>query len=425
MSSQVKTWSTPPSSTSFRRSKSKISKTYRQASTLFLTRRLPESLSTMLPILNYSTGSSDPPPIYNANKIIRIKVWSLYLTILNAICELPLDEGKQVFGNNEFRALVSKVRDGTIWDEVVKNGYGGFEGDVDTDVVINLATLLLAQARSQKTNQLKLESYLSLRSSPRDNQIEAPQCHSHTRSQSMTNLYGFDPARELNSLVKILELYTLHVLLRNNEWDFAHEVITVSSILDEERREAFLEALNTLKIEQRQIQQREREEQQLLAEKLRQDAEGLRKFNRDMEQKREEEGKMRRIMRLKGTELDCGTEQNSNSCQVPSTPAQNKLASSKKSSLHSITQTNKAAASPKNTPSSFLNFSRLIFRNICHLINFSAGNLKTRPLFMFEVMVFVAGLLLLLKQRDFKHKIKSSWDKLKQTAAMAGKVSYL
>ncbi|RKF65539.1 putative peroxin 26 [Erysiphe neolycopersici] len=422
MSSQIKKWPITLSAVSPRQSKNKISKTYRQASTLFLTRRLPESLTTMLSILNCPDGSSDPPPIYSANKIIRIKVWSLYLTILNAICELPLDEGKQTFGNTEFRALVSKVRDGSIWDEVVNNGYGGLEGDVDTDVVINLATLLLAHARSQKINQLKLESYLSSRSTPRDNQLEASQYHNHSRSQSMTNLNGFDPTRELNSLVKILELYTLHVLLRNNEWDFAREVITVSSILDEERREAFLEALDTLKTEQRQIQMREREEQQLLDEKLRQNAEELRRLNRDIEQKREEEDKMRRH---KVTELDYGTESNSISCQIPSTPVQNKSTIPKKRSLHPIAQTKKGATPPKNTLLSFLNRSHLISRNICNLINILAGNLRTRPLLLFEVMAFVAGLLLLLKQRDFRHKLKNSWVKLRQTAAMAGKVSYL
>lgn len=239
----------------------------------------------------------------------------------------------------------------------------------------------------------------------------------------MTNLNGFDPTRELNSLVKILELYTLHVLLRNNEWDFAREVITVSSILDEERREAFLEALNTLKMEQKQIKQREWEEQRLLDEKLKQEAEESRKLNRDIEQKREEEDKLKRMMRHKVTELECGTEPNSNSCHVLSTSAQNKSRSPKKSSLHSISQTNKAPAPSKNTTLSILNRSRLIFINIWKLMKLSAGNLKMRPLFILEMMAFVASLLLILRQRDFRHKMKSSWAKLKQTAAMAGKVS--
>lgn len=73
-----------------------------------------------------------------ASRSTRIKVWSLYLTILNAIVELEPEEGKEAFGNQEWRALCNKIRDGEIWEEVVKNGYHGVEGDVDADVVINL-----------------------------------------------------------------------------------------------------------------------------------------------------------------------------------------------------------------------------------------------------------------------------------------------
>jgi hypothetical protein len=73
-----------------------------------------------------------------ASRSTRIKVWSLYLTILNAVLELDPDEGKVSFGSSEYRALVNKVRDGEVWEEVVRNGYGGIEGDVDADVVINL-----------------------------------------------------------------------------------------------------------------------------------------------------------------------------------------------------------------------------------------------------------------------------------------------
>ena len=65
-------------------------------------------------------------------------MWSLYLTILNAVVELDPDEGKQAFGSQEWRGLISKVREGEVWEEVVNNGYGGGEGDVDSDVVINL-----------------------------------------------------------------------------------------------------------------------------------------------------------------------------------------------------------------------------------------------------------------------------------------------
>ena len=131
------------SSSGSRQATSQISKIYRQSSTLFLTRRLPESLSTILPVItppaaDDTNANLEPTPISKASRTTRIKVWSLYLTILNAIVELDPDEGKQAFGSTEWRSLVAKVRDGEVWEEVVRDGYGGVEGDVDSDVVINL-----------------------------------------------------------------------------------------------------------------------------------------------------------------------------------------------------------------------------------------------------------------------------------------------
>lgn len=52
--------------------------------------------------------------------------------------ELGPDDGKSAFGSKEWRAIVAKVRDGTVWEDVIQKGYGGSEGNVDADVVINL-----------------------------------------------------------------------------------------------------------------------------------------------------------------------------------------------------------------------------------------------------------------------------------------------
>lgn len=122
------------------RHSSQISKTYRQASTLFLTRRLPEALTTLAPLVTPSdpTDNGEPAPVARASRTTRIKVWSLYLTILNAILDMGPDEGKEAFGNQEWRGLCSKVRDGHVWEEVVRHGYHGVESEVDSDVVINL-----------------------------------------------------------------------------------------------------------------------------------------------------------------------------------------------------------------------------------------------------------------------------------------------
>lgn len=130
-------------SSSSRPSSSGVTKAYRQASQLFLTRRLPEALSTVRPLVTPSPaedadGLVEPAPVARASRTTRIKVWSLYLTILNAILELDPEEGKEAFGTQEWRSICTKVREGDVWEEVVRNGYHGVEGDVDSEVVINL-----------------------------------------------------------------------------------------------------------------------------------------------------------------------------------------------------------------------------------------------------------------------------------------------
>jgi hypothetical protein len=132
-----------------RQQSSQIAKAYRQAAQLFLTRRLPEALSTIEPIItpppkddSHGKGESgDLPgyaPVATASRGTRVKVWSFYLTFLNAVVELGAEEGKNAFGSTRWKQLVAKCRDGSVWDEVVRDGYAGVEGDVDADVVVNL-----------------------------------------------------------------------------------------------------------------------------------------------------------------------------------------------------------------------------------------------------------------------------------------------
>lgn len=142
LSSSISSLASPASA---RNSSSYVSKTYRQSSTLFLTRRLPEALTTILPLLTPAptsaegaTGTTEAAPVAKATRNTRIKVWTLYIAILNAIVALEPDEGKDGFGSQDWRSICAKVRDGDVWEEVVTNGYHGVEGNVDADVVINL-----------------------------------------------------------------------------------------------------------------------------------------------------------------------------------------------------------------------------------------------------------------------------------------------
>lgn len=114
------------------------------------------------------------------------------------------------------------------------------------------ATLLLAQSPLQVKNQQRLESYFS--------ESSQPIVHSADRFNPFINdliewqahpsvTSGTDTPQDLNSRVKIMELYTLHVLPRNEEWQYAKDFIATSEVLDEETREAFSVALQSLQAE--------------------------------------------------------------------------------------------------------------------------------------------------------------------------------
>jgi hypothetical protein len=151
---------------SSRQQASQVAKTYRQAANLFLTRRLPEALSTIEPLLTpqppesedtTTNGTSEShllAPIALASRTSRIRVWSFYLTFLNAVVNLGPEEGKYSFGTAKWKSLVSKARDGTVWEDIIRDGYGGMEGNVDADVVVNLYVLCSAGQGRQLSNMM-------------------------------------------------------------------------------------------------------------------------------------------------------------------------------------------------------------------------------------------------------------------------------
>ncbi|KAF6842797.1 peroxin 26 [Colletotrichum musicola] len=430
------------SSTSSRHT-SQISKTYRQASTLFLTRRLPEALSTILPLITPPPAQgegepTEPAPVAKASRSTRIKVWSLYLTTLNAIVELEPDEGKDAFGSQEWRSLCTKVREGEVWEEVVRNGYHGVESDVDSDVVINLATLLLTHARTQELNQKKLESYLAASTSPnldlskRFDETPSPSPRLNRHRSPAKGTSGADTPRDLNARVKILELYTLHVLLRNNEWDYAREFISVSSVLDDERREAFLQALQSLQEDQQEADRRDAEERRLQEEQLRRDIEEAKKLraeNEERERRRLEEERARR----EGTEVDYGIE------KTPSRAGSSKAGSSKGRHARAVSNASGSNSSPKMpisrakgkspTSPSFGTRASMVVSRLKELIDQLSGSFKTNPMLLMRLVAFILSLVIMFGQKNIRERIQrvlgNGWNKVKATAGMGVKVSYI
>ena len=300
------------------------------------------------------------------------------------------------------------------------------------------ATLLLAHARTQKTNQIRLETYLASSTTPNldiSSRVQTPTTpRSRSRGMSPVKNSGTDTPRDLNARVKILELYTLHVLLRNNEWDYAREFISISSVLDEERREAFLQALQSLQEEQMENERREKEERRYQEEQLKKDVEDAkrRRIENEEREKRQEE---QRKEKVGGSEVDYGVE---DSPPRPGTAGSHKSRSSVKGgsakgarSIPSSSPTARSSVPAKKVkvPPSLISRAGNMVTNLRNLVESMAGSFKTRPLLLMQMLAFVVGILVLLSRRDVKERVKmivaKGWGKVRQTAGMGFKVSYI
>ena len=297
------------------------------------------------------------------------------------------------------------------------------------------ATILLAHARDQILNQKRLENYLAASNSPnldlsgRLGQSPAPGPRmSHRHASPAKGASGANTPRDLNARVKILELYTLHVLLRNNEWDYAREFISMSSVLDEERREAFLQALQSLQEEQEAQEQEEREERQRQEDQLRreiEEAKRLREENEERERKRLEEERAKR----EASEQDYGVD-DTPSVATPSRPRPTRTSDVSRTGRPSRSSMSKAsskavAAGPLTLTaraSKLMNQFRVIIEQLGHTLN-------NNPVLVMRLLAFIMGLLLMFGSKGIRQRVQrvfgSSWAKVKATAGMGTKVSYI
>ena len=274
-----------------------------------------------------------------------------------------------------------------------------------------------------------MENYLAASTSP-NLDLNSRFNDSRNGARSPTKASGTDTPRDLNARVKILELYTLHVLLRNNEWDYAREFITISEVLDEERREAFLQALQSLQDEQEEGRRREREAR-LYEEEIKE---------RERKELQEEE-RARERLRARSEEEDYGVED----AYSHANGAESQKARSTKGSIKGSTKAgpsirNKAVASstarsPKapvkaiTPPPTLIQRASNIISNLRALLENMALNSSKNPLLLIQLLTCIIGVLLVVGKRNVRERIRKTlaqgFAKVRQTAGMGVKVSYI
>lgn len=305
--------------------------------------------------------------------------------------------------------------------------------------LINVAstTLLLSQCPSQSINQQRLESYLSTSNPPNlasTDHLETP--HGTTYSGNGRSSYtdGTSTPRDLTLRIKILELYSLHVLPRNDEWAYAKEFINMSDVLDEERREALSQALQNLQDEKsidhdheesmirEQDEKFERERQEIEPKRLKEAQardECLRDEQEAIGHKRTE------------SEKDYGIDgPNSAPASSKSTSHLSKpVVKSMKDMQSKNSRPPSTTSSKKSKPVGIYKRSVAMMNALQQLISNMTYSLSKNPMLLLRFVLFLMGLILALSRRDVKDRIGritgSGWEKIRRTVGMGVKVSYI
>lgn len=282
----------------------------------------------------------------------------------------------------------------------------------------------------QKLNQQRLETYLSASSTPSfDITAHLENSQNTLRSPSPSKNNGTSTPRDLNTRLKLLELYTLHVLPQNEEWDYARDFINLSEVLDEERREAFVQALQSLKEEKEHDSIREKELRKRQEEEMQQRRQGEESRRREevkadeKKRRREDEERQQANVRSNTTARDRGTSAASSS-RVPTQPnAQNN-----KQSPSSKARGPQKKPPPSPPPGLYRRATSLLLLLQNSLLNVRQSVAKN-PMVLLRFLLFLMAFTMAFARRDVRERIRRTsndmWNRIRRTVGMGIKVSYI
>ena len=291
---------------------------------------------------------------------------------------------------------------------------------------------MLAQSSSQETNQQRLESYLSGSSSSiessiiPDRSLESSEFLAHTITENRT-----DTPKSLKTRVKIIELYVLHVLPRKGQWQYARDLISMSEVLDEEQKEAFLHALQALEAERNKNGYQGIMDDDLGREsgqdQMKSEAQGYTAPNP--------------IEHSQSCELDVNSRvrvEDTNNQRMENKPTRNGLLRSGTDHVQSDTpiQSSKNAktltlARPHSTIKKSPTTSVYIpgMAALQRFVIAMTQTMSTQPTILLKTILFFIGIVLALGRRGVRDRISGfsgvGWNKIRDTIGMGVKVSYI
>lgn len=203
----------------------------------------------------------------------------------------------------------------------------------------------------------------------------------------------------------------------------------MSELLDEDRREAFLAALGSLREEsdlagrreselqkRRQIEEDEAKRRQGEEEKRREEEERNRKTAAEMGLGRDKE---------KTPEKDT-PKQASGTPPAPTTTSAPKPAAARRQPTTAPAKKAVSSAKPaKRQASNFLGRAQHTLAALQQVLLRMGTNIVRNPMVLLRFLFFIAALVFALGRRDVRDRVGRAWDKVKGTVGMGVKTTYL
>jgi hypothetical protein len=243
---------------------------------------------------------------------------------------------------------------------------------------------------------------------------------------------GTNTPRDLQTSLKLLELYTLHVLPRNGEWEYARDFIMMSEVLDDERKDAFLQALHGLREEQALAAERDAEAEADQARRLEAERAEEERARRDERLRAEEEAAAarRRQQQQRKVEAKDGLGQHRRRASLgrpdgaPGSAAAAAAARARQTPKESLSR-----APPEGAAAGVLAGAGALLAQVRRAVLLGAQSLGANPVLLLRTVLFVLAFALAFGRREMRVRVRRmvarAWASARRTVGMGAKVSYI
>ena len=288
---------------------------------------------------------------------------------------------------------------------------------------------MLSHAPDQTLNQNRLEAYIARSNEPMldfSDRFETSSALSGDYNPKASHTNGTNTPRDLHSRLKIVELYALHVLPRNNEWEYAREFIQMNELLDDERKDLFLQTLQSLQDQRVEDEERDAELQRQRDQEL----EHSRRRTQEKQQEVRSAADPRKYEHKRSnSETDYGIEDHHAPKSVLKNNAERKWSETKSHSTASTNIHTRRKQSSSSPPSTIRARTLALIGSLQQTMLGTAEAISKNPSILLRTLFFIVALLMVLGKRDLRLWLSRitglGWDRVKRTIGMGVKVSYL